>query len=103
MKIITWNCNGAFRKKYDFLNNFDWDIAVIQECENPAENKEFQKIMERCDSLKYFQWIGENKNKGLAVFSFFFPIEIDKRFSNVSSESCNYGASSHALRYFLPL
>ena len=50
MKIITWNCNGAFRKKYDFLNNFDWDIAVIQECENPAENKEFQKIMERCDS-----------------------------------------------------
>ena len=103
MKIITWNCNGAFRKKYDFLNNFDWDIAVIQECENPAENKEFQKIMERCDSLKYFQWIGENKNKGLAVFSRSFPIEIDKRFSKVSSEFCNYGDSSHELRYFLPL
>ena len=40
MKIITWNCNGAFRKKFESLVDEDADILVIQECENPAETKD---------------------------------------------------------------
>ena len=36
MRIVTWNCNGAFRKKYSRLKIDDKypDILVIQECEN---------------------------------------------------------------------
>ncbi len=36
MKIVTWNCAGAFRRKYGTLAHFDADILVIQECEDPA-------------------------------------------------------------------
>jgi exonuclease III len=35
LKILTWNCNGAFRRKFDALLQFDADIIVIQECEDP--------------------------------------------------------------------
>ena len=35
MKIITWNCNGAFRKKYHTLDKYHADILIIQECGKP--------------------------------------------------------------------
>ncbi len=34
MKIVSWNCNGAFRKKYERFLELDADIYVIQECES---------------------------------------------------------------------
>ena len=42
MRIVTWNCNGAFRKKYSRLKIDDKypDILVIQECENPELSKD---------------------------------------------------------------
>lgn len=33
MKIITWNCQGAFRNKADAIFVHKPDILVIQECE----------------------------------------------------------------------
>jgi exonuclease III len=65
MKIVTWNCNGAFRKKFEHLGHINADIYVIQECEDP----------ERCKDQSYknwasnYLWIGNNKNKGLGVFA----------------------------------
>jgi exonuclease III len=65
MKIVTWNCNGAFRKKFEHLVNINADIYVIQECEDP----------ERCKDQSYknwasnYLWIGNNKNSGLGVFA----------------------------------
>ena len=31
MKIISWNCNGAFRYKFDAILPFNADVWVIQE------------------------------------------------------------------------
>ena len=64
MKIVSWNCNGAFRKKYHALEVFSADILVIQECEDPSRS-----------TIKYrewagdYLWVGENKNKGVGIFS----------------------------------
>ncbi len=64
MKLITWNCNGAFRKKYHAIENMKADILVIQECEDPARStKQYQ------DWAGDYLWKGENKNKGIGVFS----------------------------------
>jgi exonuclease III len=65
LKIITWNCNGALRKKLKHLSNFDADLYIIQECENPAESrdKNYQEWAEN------YIWIGDTKNKGLAFFA----------------------------------
>jgi exonuclease III len=64
MKIVTWNCNGAFRKKFKAIAEFDADIYVIQECENPALVNEKNFI----DWAKKFLWTGQNSNKGLGIF-----------------------------------
>ncbi|MBX2905425.1 MAG: endonuclease/exonuclease/phosphatase family protein [Taibaiella sp.] len=65
MKLLTWNCNGALRRKFKALEQFDADIMVIQECEDPAENKD----EEYRTWAKNFFWCGDNKNKGLGVFA----------------------------------
>lgn len=64
MKIITWNCNGAFRNKFHALDKLKADILVIQECENPAQSTEAYKNW----AGKYL-WKGDSKNKGLGIFS----------------------------------
>jgi endonuclease/exonuclease/phosphatase family metal-dependent hydrolase len=64
MIAITWNCNGAFRKKFRKLEYFDADIMVIQECEDPERSKD--EIYKNWATN--FLWTGENKNKGLGIF-----------------------------------
>ncbi|MER2996933.1 endonuclease/exonuclease/phosphatase family protein [Pontibacter populi] len=65
MKIVTWNCNGAFRNKFENILDFNADLYIIQECENPAEAKH-QKYK---DWAENYIWIGDTKNKGLAIFA----------------------------------
>lgn len=66
MRIITWNCNMAFRNKAQFILQYKPDILIIQECEH------LDKIMFKGDMPKPTDtyWYGHNQNKGLAVFSF---------------------------------
>ena len=90
MRIVTWNCNGALRKKFDQLKELDADIYIVQECENPLETKspEYQTFAEN------FLWIGDNKNKGVGVFA--KPeIQLDKL-------SWSNKFRDHTVKYFLP-
>jgi exodeoxyribonuclease III len=66
MKLITWNCQGAFRKKADAILIHQPDILVVQECEHPDKLKFSATTLPPTDML----WFGENKHKGLAVFSY---------------------------------
>lgn len=35
MRIVSWNCNGKFREKFEKVKELNADIYVIQECEDP--------------------------------------------------------------------
>jgi exonuclease III len=63
MKIVTWNCSGAFRRKLDQIDELQADVLVIQECEDPA-----QSTADYAAWAGRHIWAGRNKNKGLGVF-----------------------------------
>lgn len=65
MKIVTWNCNGALRNKFEHLSQLNADLYLIQECENPDLAKHHQYLT----WANNFLWIGDNKNKGLGIFA----------------------------------
>ena len=90
MKIVTWNCNGAFRKKFQTLAELKADIYIIQECEDPLQSKDkpYQEWS------KNHIWIGDTKNKGLGIFA---KPETSLKKLNWSS---NY--QDHSVKYFLP-
>jgi exodeoxyribonuclease-3 len=61
MKIVTWNCQGAFARKAERIFSEAPDIAVIQECsKRAAEMVEYEGYRAR--------WFGRNTSKGLGVF-----------------------------------
>ena len=66
MKLITWNCQGAFRKKAEVILKQQPDILVVQECEQP-DKLGFGKNMKQPND---YLWFGDNKHKGLGVFSY---------------------------------
>ena len=90
LKILTWNCNGALRKKFDNLLDFNADIYIIQECENPAETKH----KEYNDWAENYLWIGDTKNKGIGIFTN-KDIELKKL-----KWSDNF--KDHKVKHFLP-
>jgi len=64
MRIVSWNCHGKFREKFNFIQELDADIYVIQECENPEKfGKTFSGF---CPE---YVWYGEKGSKGLAIFA----------------------------------
>jgi exonuclease III len=65
MKLVTWNCQGAFRKKYARIARTTPDLAVIQECEHPDKLTWKGVLPPPTRQL----WFGENPNRGLGIFS----------------------------------
>lgn len=65
MKIISWNCNGALRKKLRAIQHLEADIVIIQECEDPKQStdKDYQAWASN------YLWLGVSKNRGLGVFA----------------------------------
>ena len=63
MRLITWNCNMAFRRKADLILSYHSDILVVPEFECP------EKLLFPADTPKPTDalWFGKNNNKGLAV------------------------------------
>lgn len=66
MRIITWNCNMAFRKKAASILAYKPDILIIPECEHPDKLIFSDELPKPTDIL----WFGRNNNKGLAVISY---------------------------------
>lgn len=104
MKITTWNCNGALRKKTAVIDQLDSDVLIVQECENPAlSTKAYQAWASN------YIWKGESKNKGIGIFAK-TGIEI-KRLEWDASYTLNTGLShfnkkltwsTKELRQFIP-
>jgi exonuclease III len=65
MRIVSWNCNGAFRRKFHLLEQFDADVLIIQECENP----QLSNSAEYVSWAKNYLWHGNNKNSGIGIFA----------------------------------
>ena len=65
MRFVSWNCNGAFRKKFHLLDDMAADVYVIQECEDPARSNDARYSAWASNYL----WLGQSKNKGLGVFA----------------------------------
>lgn len=64
LRILTWNCQGAFRKKYPRVAELAPDVAVIQECEHPDRISWKQGNPPRA-----MLWFGESPTRGLGVLS----------------------------------
>ena len=96
MKIVTWNCNGAFRKKFQKIASLEADIYIIQECENTESARtDYQKW-----AMNFF-WHGKNKHKGIGIFvnpsviveplnwpdqdlQYFLPVRINNQFNLIA-------------------
>lgn len=63
MRLVTWNCNGALRRKFEQLDALNADILVIQECEDPAQSTAGYQAWAGAHA-----WVGYGKNKGIGIF-----------------------------------
>lgn len=78
MKIVCWNCNGAFRKKISIFDKADIDLFIIQECEHPS--KFVKQHVIKPDQNVY--WFGDDLNKGLGIIhSSKLKIEVDQSYN----------------------
>lgn len=81
MRIVSWNCNGAFRKKIQLLMPFHADILVIPESEN----------LEKLSGTDFGQyqhmlWRGYQQgkaNKGLLILAKDgFPLQVHEQYTD---------------------
>lgn len=90
MKILSWNCAGAFRNKIKPILEFDADVYVIQESEHPDKFLTGSPI----ESFNYL-WKGNDRNKGLAVYT--------KPEIKISQMNVDETYRGRQLKWFLPV
>jgi len=79
MKIVSWNCNMAFRKKWTKILSEEPDLLIIQECENQEKLEPGNLIPKATD----FIWEGKNKSKGIGIFSYSqFTLKIHESYTS---------------------
>lgn len=66
MRLISWNCQGAYRKKTESILALRPDILVVQECEHP-DKYIYTQTSSKPDSQ---YWYGDSRHKGICVHSF---------------------------------
>src|SRR5579875_666423 len=64
LRLATWNCKMALRRKLLKISSIAPDILIVPECENPDifSPEEYKPIRQAI-------WKGDTPRKGLAVFS----------------------------------
>ncbi len=87
MKIVTWNCQGAFRKKAVPIALYMPDVAVIQESEHP-EKLHFTNGISRPTA---HLWFGDDPSKGIGIFSY------------TDAEFEVYGGYDPSIRHCIPI
>jgi exodeoxyribonuclease III len=71
MKIASWNCKMAYRKKAELISKYCPDLVVVPECEYLGERTE-RKL-----------WFGDNCKKEIGVFSYSdFHLELHKEYDS---------------------
>ena len=58
------NCK-KFRERYEILKD-NWDILIIQECNDPEQYDTIYKRWAKNDNQSL--WEGDNKDRGLGIF-----------------------------------
>jgi hypothetical protein len=114
MIVITWNCK-KFRERYEILKD-NWDILIIQECNDPEQYDTIYKRWAKNDNQSL--WEGDNKDRGLGIFVKKHikiedlrekKIDGEKCFNNLCIEKIDFdwselpAESSKKLKYFLPV
>ena len=69
MKIVTWNCRGAYRTKSDKIASYKPDIAVIQECERP-DKLVFKDGVDPPSTKKWFGNLVNTRYPGISIMSY---------------------------------
>ena len=91
MKIVSWNCNGGFRRKFKVLFDAypDADLFMVQECENPDyyNSRDFKALFQN----GFHVGTPDYSMKGIGVFS--------PKCSWLRRVKCKYGNPLHMLGY----
>ena len=66
MRIVEWNCQGAFRNKNKEIMELKPDILIVLECEE-EKKIQFGNLTPRPNA---FIWYGDEGKKGVGIFSY---------------------------------